>query len=111
MLVQRTVSGTLRDAIGAALPNARIVFKIRRNVAAEGIVIPSDEAVVQADVNGDFTCELYTISDSYLAYRVRLPNGQQLKFNLAYGDDITLDELLNLSAAEQIIFGWDATEW
>lgn len=111
MLVQRTVRGILKNAVGAALPNARIVFKIRRNVAAEGIIIPSDETIVHADADGEFSCQLYTNSDSYLPYRVRLPNGQQLKFNLAYGGDTTLDELLNLSADEQIIFGWETIEW
>lgn len=105
-LVQRNVTGTLRDAGGAVLSRKELVFTPAAVVGADGTVVPTGAIKALTAEAGTFEVELYTLDvvGAFTRYSVSLPDGNggtvSATFDLAYddGSDITLDELLNLEA-------------
>lgn len=89
-------------------PAGGIITKIEllRDVFADGKQIPQEsyEVVSSSTVGhiGECECDVWTVVGSYLNYRLTLSNGNSYApVPVEPGDDIPLDELVNLSEAAE----------
>lgn len=111
ILERRRVYGIYKDALGNGKGNQKISIEILHDVFADGLSIPQDVFEIhtsnQADHVGEYEALLYTRVGSFLNYKIKFPtkDKQPLRFSLAPGADVPLDELINLeSAPEQLPF-------
>lgn len=107
-LVQRTITGTIKNAAGSAVPHQWVYFTPTGLFGASGVVIPTATIKVATDANGLFSVQLYTVDtvDAFVRYAVIVPDsysGAQPSEDKFYidvedGSATTLDALLNLGS-------------
>lgn len=105
LLTKRKVIFDTETIFGEAIPFAEFQFRVRRKeLAGNGKFIPQRNEPRKANANGRLEVELYTIENSFVPYRMQCLSAntqEDYKFDLAPGDDVFLDELLNLELLSQ----------
>lgn len=97
-LVERTISGILKDADGAVLTNKKIKFTPRGVFGGSGVTVPMETVSITTDAStAAFSISLLTndTEGSYVRYAVLFHNGNRKYIDLAAGVSVTLDDLLN----------------
>jgi hypothetical protein len=105
-MARRTITGTIRQANGAAWRNGLVVFALTKLTYAGGQSVPRTAQgtfSAETDANGQFkiTLEAGDTANVRCQYRVMRPNGAVADFLLAPGAPIDLDLLLALQAVTE----------
>ena len=107
ILTKRRFRGVLHSANGQPLRGAVIRMKLLRDVAAEGVFIPSGDVVEIVtgstdETAGEYNVELYTRSDSHLNYRWKLDGAKPRIITVQPGGETTFDAIMGLALIEDV---------
>lgn len=100
-LVERQITGAIKQADGEPIPFARIFFRPVGPAGSDAELIVPKLIYVDADENGELDGVLMTsdVEDSFVRYECTLPGSAPFKFDLTDGDPISIEELFNLANA------------
>ena len=87
-LVQRTVTGIIKNALGENLAGAKIVFIPQKVFGAGNTTVPATRREVITGAGGEFSIALYTFDTGTVQYACLLPSKESFSFNLAAGASV-----------------------
>jgi len=97
-LVTRTVTGTIQDALGLA-QTGNIIAKPVAVFGGGLITVLPQKTIIEPDVNGALSAELYTFDDdSTVQYEILMPDGSGFFIYLQQGTSVALETLRQLAS-------------